>query len=200
MFFLWFQLNDSAYDSEEFEYIIAELTRYEIAEAVYESVWLEVSSKLQQSTVPQFWRAFQDRGATNSSSATESIPADKNRGFYQFQVAVYELHKDFGRFLCIVSRLQMFKRMCRFSNAIIMNRCEATEFGERLRATLLSQLPANFNNIIHDFYNTSFKVFLNSQSGTSHIYLVYLHVPNLVFNVVNPQNRQRPVRRRGTFG
>lgn len=146
-----FQLNDSCYNHEDFEFIIGELSRLEIAELVYETVLIEIDCKLRQQIVPEFWKYFQD---------TESI--DNDRGFYQFQVAVYELHKNYGRFENIIQRLKMFKQMCRFQKLKNRTQDELEIFDEMLKTALLSQLPVNFNTIVYSFYSISFKVFANT--------------------------------------
>lgn len=159
------QLNDSDHDPDDFDDIIRELNRLGIAEAVYETVWLKIRAKLQQCTVPQFWKSFQPDAEPTDHRSSLRAGANKDRCFFQFQVAVFELHKAYGRYQGIVARLKLFKQTFQFQNETNLNRCEDSEFGERLRGTLLSQMPANFNGFVHAFYSTSFKVFVSRQLG-----------------------------------
>lgn len=149
---------DSDYNHDDFEYIIAELKRLNIAEQLYEIVLLEIDQKLRQEIIPDFWRKFQNYNLTNGYN---------EHGFYQFQVAVYELYKAFGIIHKTIGRLQLLKQSCHFTNPSNKVRDEVQYVDEILKADLLSQLPANFNNIVYSFYSISFKVFVNSHQQTS---------------------------------
>lgn len=141
------------YAKEDFEFIIGELTRLGIAEQVYETVFLEIDSKLRQQIVPDFWRYFDQSTDANNHE----------HGFYQFQVAVHELNQQYGRIKTIVQRLQMFKQLCRFQCVRNKMQNEQHVLDEMFKADLLSQLPANFVGIVYAFYTVSFKVFMSSQ-------------------------------------
>lgn len=146
---------DSVYNDEDFDFVIAELRRMDIAEQLYEIVLLEIDQTLRQQIVPDFWRRFQ---------ITNSANGENDHGFYQFQVAVYELYKAFGIIHKTIVRLQMLKQNCQFTNP---SNDEMLYADEILKADLLSQLPAKFNTIVYAFYSTSFKVFVNSHQQTS---------------------------------
>lgn len=147
------------------------MSRLQIAEQVYETVLIEIDCKLRQQIVPAFWKHFQDTEETTAGSS------NNERGFYQLQVAVYELHQNYGSFQNIINRLKMFKQMCRFENSRNKNQDESEVFNEMLKTALLSQLPVNFNNIIYSFYSISFKVFANThlnnqQDGKLHDFIL----------------------------
>lgn len=149
---------DSDYNEEDFDFVIAELRRLSIAEHLYEIVLLEIDQKLRQQIVPDFWKKFQNSNAANG---------ENEHGFYQFQVAVYELYKAFGIIHKTIGRLQKLKQNCQFTNPSNKVRDEILYADEILKADLLSQLPAKFNTIVYAFYSISFKVFVNSHQQTS---------------------------------
>lgn len=130
------------------------LSQLNIAQHIYETVIIEIEWKLRTNIVPNFWQHFLNK-------CTETA-ADNDSEFYQFQYAVCDLEKDFRKFENILKRLQMFRQACALPSDI---RDESDMFGEMLRVTLLSQLPANFEQIIYLFYSRSFKVFVNSHIG-----------------------------------
>lgn len=149
---------DSDYNDEDFDFVISELRRLNIAEKLYEVVLLEIDQKLRQQIVPDFWKRFQNLNAAYD---------ENEHGFYQFQVAVYELYKAFGIINKTIVRLQMLKQNCQFTNPSNKLRDEIFYADEILKAGLLSQLPAKFNTIVYAFYSISFKVFVNSHQLTS---------------------------------
>lgn len=164
------QLNDSDYSVEDFGFIVAELNRLGIAEQVYETVLLEIDSKLRLQIVPDFWRYFQCNGgvvsiAGNSSRSCSSTNNKHENGFFQFQVAVQELKQQYSRIQSIGVRLKCLKEMCSFRCGRNQIQNEQIVLDEMFKVNLLSQLPANFVGIVNDFYTVSFKVFMNSQCG-----------------------------------
>lgn len=142
----------------------------EIAESVYETVWLEIDVKLRQVIVPQFWKHFQNSASAALSSTTKNAIAlneAKEFAFHQFQEGVLELYTSFQNLQSIAKRLTLFRKLCRFQRPL--QRCvgkpEASELDELLRVVMLSQLPANFNRVVNAFYSKSFRVFLSSQES-----------------------------------
>lgn len=156
------------------EFIIGELTRMEIAESVYETVWLEIDAKLRQVIVPAFWQRFQQPAANETNSRSSSSARDpiavaeaNERASHQFQVAVLELYTAYQSMQTVAKRLTVFRQMARFQRPL--QRCvgqpESCELDELLRVVLLSQLPAHFGRVVHAFYSKSFRVFLSSQES-----------------------------------
>lgn len=143
-------LCEAEINAEELQQVVTELSRFEIAENVYETILNEIDTKLRQEIVPKFWNYFVQN---DNDSETE---------FHQFQRAVHDLHSDYLQFQELLIRLQAFKKFVRFQNVQHQNQNEVAAFNEMLKVTLLSQLPANFERIIYSFYHTSFKVFVNS--------------------------------------
>ncbi|XP_059613916.1 anaphase-promoting complex subunit 2 [Phlebotomus argentipes] len=133
---------------DDLKTVVDELIRMDIAENVYETVFIEIATELRQKVAPKFWLNFRQH-------------SDQDDGFCRFQKAVSDLREDFRLFSSIVDRLKVMRSWCDFRK--IENRAdEAERFSEIFRTTLLSQLPVNFNDIVVAFYKLSFRVFANS--------------------------------------
>lgn len=146
-----YQLVDTDCNPTEFQIVISHLNRLNIAEHLYETIFIEIECKLRQQIVPNFWKYFH-----------EDAEHSNEKGFYQFQYAVYELQKDYQKFQNIIERLKQFRQLCNFRKPQNQIQNEIDVFNDMLKVALLSQLPANFNNIVYSFYKISFKVFVNS--------------------------------------
>lgn len=146
--------------------IIDELSRMEIAESVYESVWLEIDAKLRQEIVPKFWQHFVPVTPLPVQSPKCAIAANE-RDFLRFQLAVQELHTTFAELQTLAKRLTLFRQMCRFQRPLkrYAGQPETGQLIDLLRVVMLSQLPANFQGVVHAFYGKSFRVFLSSQDS-----------------------------------
>lgn len=150
----FFQLQEPNDISEtDLKFIIDEWIRLDIAENIYETIWLNIDYVLRHQTVPKFWKYF---GADN----------DTENGFYQFQLSIYELHQEYKKFQRILDRVRPIKLLCKFQNAVYRDRNELEVFKNMLKVDLLSQLPPNFTKIVHSFYHVSFTVFANSHEDT----------------------------------
>lgn len=146
-------------------FIIDEWIRLDIAENIYETIWLNIDYVLRHQIVPKFWKYF-------------SSDNDTENGFYQFQLSIYELHQEYLKFQRILERVRPMKILCKFSNAVYRDRNELEAFKNMLKIDLLSQLPANFTKIVHSFYHVSFTVFANSHDDTGK-FLALLFYPQI---------------------
>lgn len=133
--------------------LISEWNRLDIAENIYETIWLNIDYVLRHQIVPKFWKYF-------------SADNDTENGFYQFQLSIYELHQEYKKFQRILDRVRSIKPSCKFNNAVYRERNELEAFKNLLKTDLLSQLPPNFTKIVHSFYHVSFTVFANSHEDT----------------------------------
>lgn len=145
-------MNDSNSTEDDFKFICTGLCYLNIAQEIYETIFIEIDWKLRMHIVPNFWKYFQDKNYSTNNDLD----------FYQFQYAVCELEKDFIKFQNTLKRLQMYRECCQLSSNF---RNEFDRFDEILRITLLSQLPANFERIIYLFYSKSIKVLINCNIG-----------------------------------
>ncbi|CAD7078540.1 unnamed protein product [Hermetia illucens] len=142
-------LSETSVGNEDIEHVIRELSALGLCESVYESAFIEFDFILRQQIVPRFWKHF------------ESVP-DPDTGFYNFQLAVHELYSDFSRAQEVLRRLTLFRQVCRLKNQEKVAKSEEATFDELFRSVLLSQLAANFNDIVYAFYKVSFRIFANS--------------------------------------
>lgn len=146
------QLKDAEYNDSDLEILFQELSRMDIVENVYETIYLEIDNMLRQTTAPNFWKYFKECG-------------NRENEFFQFQLAVYELDKEYIQFINIIKLLGIVKKKCNLKNDFYAKRDDINVFNDMLKVSLLSQLPANFNNIVYSFYHISFKVFVNSHQS-----------------------------------
>lgn len=149
---LCLQLSNTEFDNAEFKQIVNEFESLNISEQIYESVFLQIESKLRTHVAPAFWKYFE-----------VWKEEDRERGFYQFQYAVFELQKEYAYFQNILKRLKLFKEICHLHCTKYNDTSENEIFNAMLKEALLSELPADFVKIVYAFYSTSFKVFVNSQ-------------------------------------
>lgn len=143
-----FQLKISECTQQDMKTLVGELIRMDIAENIYETVFIEIGSELRQKIAPRFWQNFRQH-------------SDQDDGFCRFQKAVTDLREDFRLFSDTVDRLKLMRSWCSFERQENL-RDEPERFSELFRTTLLSQLPVNFNDIVVAFYKLSFRVFANS--------------------------------------
>lgn len=127
-----------------------------ICESIYETIVNNIDNVLRKQIVPKFWDHFR-------------LEDETDNGFYEFQLAVYELHNEYEKFQTLLKRLKGIRTICHFKNAANRNRNDVVEFDATLKAAMLSQLPVNFNKIAYSFYNVSFKVFANSHQDNGKI-------------------------------
>lgn len=137
----------------DIKFVIDELVRLNIAENIYETIWLNIDYVLRHQIVPKFWKYF---NAEN----------DNENGFYQFQLSIYELHQEYEKFQRILQRIQPIKSLCNFNNQTYREQNDLHIFKNMLKIDMLSQLPANFTKIVHSFYHISFNVFANSHQDS----------------------------------
>lgn len=150
------QLSETSVGNEDIEHVIRELSALGLCESVYESAFIEFDFILRQQIVPRFWKHF------------ESVP-DPDTGFYNFQLAVHELYSDFSRAQEVLRRLTLFRQVCRLKNQEKVAKSEEATFDELFRSVLLSQLAANFNDIVYAFYKVSFRIFANSYDNNGNM-------------------------------
>lgn len=138
---------------DDAKFVIKELNRLNIAENIYETIWLNIDYMLRHQIIPKFWKQF-------------CPDKEHEHAFFQFQLVIYELYKDFLKFKEILQRVQLMKEMCTFTNPTNRTQDDLQLFKNMLKIDMLSQLPANFTKIIHAFYQMSFNVFANSHQDT----------------------------------
>lgn len=131
------------YEESDIESLVSQLLQNNLDETVYELVFIEINSILRKTIVPKFWSHYAITDTTESDNDHES-----------FNQSVCELFDEYTKVQTVLKRLSFFK--------LKMNQQSGEEkFNVLLKASLLSQLPLNFNQIIHNFYSVHFKVLIN---------------------------------------
>ncbi|XP_055627556.1 anaphase-promoting complex subunit 2 [Toxorhynchites rutilus septentrionalis] len=132
---------------------------------IYETIFFKIERLLRHETVPKFWRNFNHSPSMGEPQAQGSR-RDTNRHFFRFQQAVHELHEDFVGYYLQLKRLEKLKRGIALPIDVAKKPNDLGEFHRMFRCLLLSQLPAHFNDLVYEFYNTAFKVFALSHAET----------------------------------
>ncbi|XP_055387072.1 anaphase-promoting complex subunit 2 [Condylostylus longicornis] len=133
---------------DEIEFVAYELQNLNISGIIYKTVFLEINEILRRDIVLKFWSHFHKK-------------KDSEYVFFQFQLAVSELHKFHQDIQEILRRLAILRDLTKFENFNI-EEDEFEKFNNVFKSSLLSQLPAHYNDIVYTFYSISFKVFVNS--------------------------------------
>lgn len=122
------------------------MTKLGIEESIYELIFQEITNHLLHSTVPAFWDKFQ--GAIDGEST-----------FRSFCITVSELHVVYKRLQTILDKAQLLKS--NHTNFLNKENLENpfNRFDFILKSALLSQLPFNFSDYVHAFYEFSFRIF-----------------------------------------
>lgn len=156
------QLQESDYTCDEAKFVVNELIRLDLYPEICEMMLANVDYILRQQIAPKFWQYFRQSN-------------DVENGFYQFQLGVHELHREYEKIYRALAPLGIVKQN---SNVDFKQK-----LNESLKVILLSQLPANFNKIVYSFYHISFKVFANSHqdSGLCTSDSICLQVNNTLF-------------------
>lgn len=132
--------------------VISELSRLELAENIYETLYYDIKTVLMNQTVPEFWNYFK------YVKDEEDNPC---AGFDKFQIAINWLWREYSKYQVLLGRIKIFKNMCEFNELDNKSRNDDDYFGLLFRAALLSQLPVLFNKIVDQFYGIVMKVLVN---------------------------------------
>lgn len=136
--------------NEDVQFVIDELVRLNIGVNIIETIWLNIDYVLRHKIVPTFWEHF-----STSQNDTEN-------GFDQFQLSIYELHKEFKNMERVLNSIKPLKDRCNV-DVVDAPDHDLAVFRSMLKTAILSQLPTNFTKIVHSFYHISFNVFANRQ-------------------------------------
>ncbi|VVC94836.1 unnamed protein product [Leptidea sinapis] len=144
-------LNDTIVsDCTDLEYIEVQqiITGLGIQNKIRDLIVTHIEKYVRQQVAPQFWAKF--------SKVEEEI-----KGFQLFKSAVNDLYDAVNKFSGMLRRLIILNNSCSDNKTIFGERDVISGFILIIRATLLSQLPVDFNIIIFHFYKLSFNVFDN---------------------------------------
>lgn len=114
-------------------------------------IFTEIEKILLYRVVPEFWRNFRQEFKQDTNT-----PAVKKFEFQMFRSSVAQLYQNYRQFLKILERVRYLQEKS--------GRKYTYKFEEIFKSSLLSQLPPSFFDMVHGFYEISFKVFLKSKS------------------------------------
>ncbi|XP_045776606.1 anaphase-promoting complex subunit 2 [Maniola jurtina] len=150
-------LNDALFtdcSDAEYEEIQQIIVGLGVQIKIRDLILVHTEKYLRQHVAPSFWSKF--------TKTDEEI-----KGFQLFKTAVNELYEAMSSFTPMMTRLRILIKSCCDNKPIYGEREVMSGFKQLLRATLLSQLPLDFQVIINHFYKVSFNVFDNAEHQNS---------------------------------
>lgn len=149
-------LNDNTYTdctNAEYDEIQQIIVGLGIPARIRDLILLHLEKYVRQHAAPAFWSKF------NSVE-------DEIKGFQYFKSAVNDLYEFVSNVTPMLQRLSILNNSCCDSKPIFGEKDVILGFKQLLRATLLSQLPLDFQVIINHFYKISFNVFDNENESS----------------------------------
>ncbi|XP_059053412.1 anaphase-promoting complex subunit 2 [Achroia grisella] len=116
-------------------------------------ILVHIEKYLRQHIAPPFWSKF--------VKVEEEI-----KGFQLFKSAVNDLYEAVSKFYDMLRRLTILNSSCGDNKPIFGEKYVILGFKQLVRATLLSQLPLDYQVIINYFYKVSFNVFDNEYENS----------------------------------
>ncbi|XP_026760522.1 anaphase-promoting complex subunit 2 [Galleria mellonella] len=140
----------TAAEYEEIQQIIVGLG---IQVRIRDLVLVHIEKYLRQRVIPPFWSKFM--------KIEEEI-----KGFQLFKSAVNDLYEAVSKFYDMLRQLTILNSSCGDNKPVFGEKNVILGFKQLVRATLLSQLPLNYQVIINHFYKVSFNVFDNEYENS----------------------------------
>lgn len=149
-------LNDNIFSdctTTEYDEIQQIIVGLGVQARIRDLVLINLEKYLRQHVAPQFWSKF--------TKVDEEV-----KGFQLFKSAVNDLFDSVSSFSAMLRRLTTLNNSCCDNKPIFGEKDVVLGFKLILRATLLSQLPLDFQVIINQFYKLSFNVFDNEYENS----------------------------------
>lgn len=127
---------------------VVDLKNLKIDQIFIQHILSSIDTHIRQKVAPTFWSKFQVETNDQHSSTT-------------FQEAVTYLYDFVTSFHPQIQRLDYMRKFCDCPKYIYGESDTFEAFLVILRATLLSLKPIDFEIVVHDFYDSAFKVFAN---------------------------------------
>lgn len=137
---------DSECSTEQFQYVATCIGEMNIGTKIINAILSSIETYLRKFVAPKFWKNF--------VKTTEEI-----KGFELFKAAVNDLYEVLSHFAPTLERLEKLHSLYPEKKQIFGEKDVMSGFKQIVKATLLSQLPLDFQNIINHFYKISFNVF-----------------------------------------
>ncbi|XP_069956279.1 anaphase-promoting complex subunit 2 isoform X2 [Cherax quadricarinatus] len=151
-------------DGDELELVMRLVQQLGVGQLVLDLALDAIWVTIRQSVVPKFWSHFVTYN-TEESGRYEGASEGSVEVMSRVTTAVSELYSSAVTFLPQIHRCEMLCEHCgaKFEDCIPGGLME--HFKLHLRATLHSQMPTSFTNLLQKFYAAAFKVFYNAEGG-----------------------------------
>lgn len=136
----------------EFRDIIQMIVGLGVHAKIRDLVIIRIEDYLRRRLVPEFWVHFTKND-------------DDLKGFQIFERAINDLYNAVIEFSDILKRLQALNDVCSDNKLLFAEKNVILGFKQILRASLLSQIPLDYQVIIEQFYKISFNAFDNETVG-----------------------------------
>lgn len=136
---------------QSLETLYAELQAYDMLNEMVEAVYIKIEKILLHKVVPEFWENF------NDFKDDYNKPAVMKCEFQMFRQGVAELYRKYRLLLKTIDRAKFLQEKSGSKFTF--------KFDEIFKSSLLSQLPPHFSNVVHGFYQISFKVFIITKAA-----------------------------------
>lgn len=149
-------LDDTTYtdcNSTEYDEVQEIIVALGIQVKIRNLVLVHIEKFLRQHVAPIFWSKFM--------KVEEEV-----KGFQLFKSAVNDLHDSVSNFSGMLQRLSILNNSCNDNKPIYGEKDVVLGFKQLVRATLLSQLPLDYQVLINHFYKVSFNVFDNEYENS----------------------------------
>lgn len=149
-------LNDTIFSdctNAEYDEVQQIIVNLDVQIKIRDIVFVHIEKYLRQHVTPLFWAKFM--------KVDEEI-----KGFQLFKSAVNELYEAVSIFSPMLRRLTILNNSCNDNKPIYGEKDVVHGFKQLVRATLLSQLPLDFQVIVDHFYKLSFSVFDNEYENS----------------------------------
>lgn len=140
-----YQLDEKPFLKNEFNEVVTFMNKTNLAVHVQNLIVSKIQKKLREEVVPEFWSYFK-----NSNQET--------KGFQQFYNAVKCLYDNYRHLDHDMQKLNMFKEAMKLEDLVYNESCVHSALKLMLRATMLSQLNLQYQQIVMNFYECALKM------------------------------------------
>lgn len=140
-----FQLEDKPFLKHEFNEVVTFVNNNKIAQDIQNLIVIKLQKKLREEIVPEFWSYFKN-----------VIPETNN--FQQFYNAIKCIYDNYRLLDHIMQKLNMFKQATHLESSVYNEECAHSALKLMLRATMLSQLSSDYQQVVMHFYECALKM------------------------------------------
>lgn len=136
-------VQSTAVEESEFLEVVATLRSLDLGVTIQDMIVERVLKSLRQEIVPNFWLYFK---------------RSQGNGFIEFFNSVKYLYDKFVELDVTMTKLEMLRHRCEIQNPIHGETCAHSALKLLCRASLLAQLPTDYQTVVMAFYETALKI------------------------------------------